>query len=59
VGEGPANNIQIWDATLMKPVQSLAGHTKNILSVAWSYDDHFIASASEDGTVRIWEASNP
>lgn len=34
VGEGPANNIQIWDATLMKPVQSLAGHTKNILSVA-------------------------
>jgi WD40 repeat protein len=32
----------------------LAGHIEATVSLAWSPDGHFLASASEDGTVIIW-----
>jgi WD40 repeat protein len=33
------------------------GHTKGINVVAWSLDSRRIASASDDGTVQVWNAS--
>lgn len=54
IGDGPNYNLQIWDVESRKPIQTLDGHTGLLFSVAWSYDDRFIASSSEDGTVRIW-----
>ncbi len=34
------------------------GHTKTILCIAWSPCGRFIASPSEDKTIRIWDANN-
>jgi hypothetical protein len=42
------------DRTLL----TLTGHISPILSVAWSPDGSKIATASEEGTARIWSSSN-
>jgi RNA polymerase sigma factor (sigma-70 family) len=40
-----------------KPVRSLRGHVNRLVSVAYSADGKSIATASWDGTVRIWNAT--
>ena len=37
------------------PVREYAGHTADILAIAWSPSD-LILSASCDGSVRLWSA---
>lgn len=43
-------NLETW-----KPVRMLAGHENDILSVAWSDDDAFLASGGVDTLVLIWD----
>jgi WD40 repeat protein len=43
---------------LSEPTSKLRGHTSDVTSVAISPDAHSIASASDDGTVRLWELSS-
>jgi RNA polymerase sigma factor (sigma-70 family) len=43
------------DSTL--PIRSLRGHVNRLVSVAYSPDGTSIATASWDGTVRIWNAT--
>eukprot|EP00873_Tetraselmis_striata_P035797 jgi/Tetstr1/456061/TSEL_042831.t1 len=33
------------------------GHTRDVLSVAWSPDGSRLATCSDDGTARVWEAA--
>lgn len=40
---------------LHEPLHRLKGHTGAINSLAFSSDSEYIASGSNDGTVRIWE----
>jgi WD40 repeat protein len=39
-------------------LQTLTGHSESVNSVAWSPDGSKIATASNDGTARVWSSSN-
>jgi WD40 repeat protein len=43
-----------WSACL----QTLEGHSEKVTSVVFSHDSARLASASGDGTVKIWDASS-
>ena len=43
-----------WSACL----QTLEGHSDRVYSVAFSHDSTRLASASDDSTVKIWDASS-
>jgi eukaryotic-like serine/threonine-protein kinase len=46
--------IKVWDATSGQEILTLKGHTDDVWSVAFSADGLRIASASRDGTVKVW-----
>ncbi|KAK3363969.1 WD-40 repeat-containing protein [Lasiosphaeria hispida] len=48
------NIIKIWDAVTGQLRQVLTGLDKYVNSVAMSPDSKQLASASSDGTVRVW-----
>lgn len=45
-----ATNIEDW-----KPWKRLAGHTSDVTGLAWSHDDHYLASVGLDNLVLIWD----
>ena len=52
----PAEVI-VWNIESGKPILTLTGHTKSILSLAISPDGKQLASGSADGTVKLWEVA--
>ena len=47
--------VYIWNLfSGRKPMRQLIGHTAAVVSVALSSDSQFLASASQDRTVRVW-----
>ena len=50
------DGVRVWDAESGEELRKYEGHTKLVLSVAYLPDGKRIASASEDGSVRIWRA---
>jgi WD40 repeat protein/predicted Ser/Thr protein kinase len=47
--------IRLWDSNTRKPVPALEGHGKPLRSLAWCPDSKRLASAGDDGTVKIWD----
>ncbi|KAK0548734.1 TOR complex subunit lst8 [Tilletia horrida] len=37
------------------PILTLSGHTGNVTTVCWQQDSKWLATSSEDGTVRVWD----
>ena len=50
-GGGSKINIETW-----KCIHTLNSHTSDVLDLSWSPDDGWLASASVDNTVIIWNA---
>jgi WD40 repeat protein len=46
--------IRIWDLQRAREVAVLRGHTNLVKAVAISRDRQWIASGSDDKTVRLW-----
>ncbi|DAZ99039.1 TPA: hypothetical protein N0F65_010925 [Lagenidium giganteum] len=49
--------IKIWSASesTQEPEVTLRGHEEGVSDVAWSKDDEYVVSASDDRTLRIWD----
>ena len=39
-------------------LRALQGHTRSIFELAWSPDGTMIGSASQDGTLKLWDAES-
>lgn len=48
-------HIKLWDAYAGQIIRTLEGHSEGISDVAWSNDSEYLASASDDKTIRIWK----
>ena len=47
-------NVEVWDLATGKQIAQLVGHEKPVCTVAFSPNGVNLATASKDGTVRVW-----
>jgi WD40 repeat protein len=52
--QGRDDTARLWTAGGL-PVATLSGHTGLVDCLAWSMDSQLVASASQDGSVRLWD----
>ncbi|NWZ05482.1 DAW1 factor, partial [Agelaius phoeniceus] len=52
----PCLCVQLWDAVTGTHIATLAGHSKEVLDVCFDYAGQRIATASADGSARVYNA---
>ena len=48
------NVLRLWNVATGEPLVVLHGHTRLLTDVAFNHAGTLIATASDDGTVRLW-----
>ncbi|EKM60093.1 uncharacterized protein PHACADRAFT_250980 [Phanerochaete carnosa HHB-10118-sp] len=56
---GADNTVLVWDFAHGGVLQAFSGHSNWVMSVAYNQDGTRIASGSRDGTVRLWDVTQP
>jgi len=51
----PGVSARLWDVESGTLLQTFTRHTNDVMDVAYSYDDKWIATASADKTVELWK----
>jgi len=55
---GADNVVKIWNPFTGVLIRNLSGHTAGNSDIAWSPDGVFLASASDDTSIRIWDVDS-
>lgn len=50
--------VKIWDLNTWKPVATLEGHTGYVLATAYSPEGDRLASAGDNGIIKVWNTKN-
>ncbi|KAJ3086856.1 Jouberin [Quaeritorhiza haematococci] len=53
-GSGEAYPVRVYEVLTGDRIASLEGHQDLVYDLSWSEDDEYLASASSDGSVRLW-----
>lgn len=59
IGTGDENTVKLWNLHPGQPAISLEGHTKRVNCIAYSPCGQWIASGSDDKSVRLWRRQQP
>jgi hypothetical protein len=51
--------VKVWDARSGAESLTLRGHTASVFAVSYSPDSTRLASASFDGTIKVWDSGLP
>lgn len=55
---GAEKVVKIWSPETGEFLRNLTGHTEGLSDISWSSDSVYLASASDDKTIRIWDVES-